>query len=491
MPETGTAGSRPPETTRRKLVFYPFLFSLYPVLFLYLHNIREVLWTQALWAAAASLGIAVAFWLATRLFSGRPEKRALLLFIFILLFHFYGLYYGQIAGLLPQLRASFLLQALAFVLPGGGCLLLSRAVIRSRKSFKKLNRILGMAVICLISWNLAGVLVHHGRTFLGQAGSRSSGSNSLANVRNGDPDIYCFILDEFAAIESARSLFHYDNSAFARSLQRQGFFVARHSRSPFQKTELALASFLNLGEYDGKSDPFKQVRRNAVAAFLKRRSYRLIEFPVTPALFMEGADQRHYYSLARFSIFFDDFYKTLFSRSLLYFLPERLSPGSPDSARYYREQVLQVFEELPAIVKSPGPKFVYVHLYCPHEPFVFNARGGAAVPGHFWDHADPDFYLQQYIFVSSKMTETVAKILNGSRRPPVIIIQSDHGYRGSRGRQKWQRKIDAAEAAKVFNALYLPGVFLDSIDPDLSPLNNFRLVFNSYFGTQYPLLRNP
>ncbi len=473
------------------LALYPFIFSLYPVLFLYLHNIREVPWPDPLWAGIASLGIALVLWPFTRLFSRQAQKRALLLFLFLLLFHSYGLYHALASRLLPGMLPPLAAHALAFLLPGGVWLLLSLAVLRVRSRLAAISRILQAAVVFLLAWNLAGIILHHGRSFYEQARRQSLLEPTPATVRPGDPDIYCFVLDEFAGVEAARSLFGYDNSAFAAGLRRLGFFVARDSRSPFLKTEAALASFLNPGDTGNGGDPFPRIRRNEVAAFLKRRGYRIVEFPVSPAMFMEAADKRYYYSLTRVSLFFNDFYRTLFERSLLYFLPERWGRRQPDATRYYRERVLQVFEKFPAVLRIPGPKFVYVHLYAPHEPFVFNAQGGVAESGHFWDHADPRFYLQQYVFISSKMLETAAMILHGSKRPPVFIIQSDHGYRGSLGRKRWLRHVAATETQKVFNALLLPGAPLDKIDPSLSPLNNFRLVFNFYFGTAYLLLPNP
>ena len=57
---------------------YPFLFSLYPVLFLYQRNIREVAIAQALWAAAATLGIAGAGWFLTRIFSRSISMKVLI-----------------------------------------------------------------------------------------------------------------------------------------------------------------------------------------------------------------------------------------------------------------------------------------------------------------------------------------------------------------------------------------------------------------------------
>jgi hypothetical protein len=256
-------------------------------------------------------------------------------------------------------------------------------------------------------------------------------------------------------------------------------------------TEPAIADILNLGEWPAGADPFSLVRRNAVASFLKRRGYRIIEFPVLPALFMEDADLRFHYPLSRASIFFDDFYRTLFEATLLRVLPDVWKSRKTGFSRFYRERVLHVFERLPRLVVSPGPKFVFIHVYCPHEPFVFDARGGPVDDAHAWDHADRRFYVGQYRFISGKIAETAARILEDSARPPVIIIQSDHGYRGPLRRGAGGDPVPRDEMVRVFNALHLPGVDQNRIDASLAPANNFRLVFNLYFGTRYPLLKGP
>ena len=477
-----------------KKYIYPFLFALYPVLHLYLLNIREVLPTHVFPALGVSLAIAVGYWLLTKIATKKNEKRPLLLFFFLMLFHFYGVYYGAIAWLLPAAARPFLSHVIAFTLPGGLWFFSSWAVIRSAKNLAPFNRVLQLAVIFLLLWNVLGIFIYHGRSFFSRSQLQRRESHPILknphNLPNG-PDIYCFVLDEFASLESAHSLFQYDNSDFAETLRRQGFFVAQNSRSRFRMTEPAIAAILNLDEPDENKDPFPLIRRNAVAFFLKQRGYRIIEFSFQPALFMEATDQRFYYSLLHASIFFDDFYRILFEHSLLRFLPDRWRRQKSDFSHYYRERVLHVFNKLPEVIKIPGPKFVFAHIFCPHEPFVFNAQGGTVSAAHSWDHADPRFYLQQYIFVSRKMTEATAMILNDSPEPPVIIIQSDHGYRGSQRSGKQQRQVSWAEIVKVFNALHLPGVDPKQIVPSLSPLNNFRLIFNHYFGQHYPLLRNP
>lgn len=473
---------------REPAPLYPFLFSLYPVLHLFLRNIREVPWAQALWAAAASLGIALAFWPLTKLVSRRPEKRSLALFIFLLLFQFYGLYYGQVAGLLPADRSPLAAHAIALFIPAAACVFLVYLLIRSRSSFSAWNRILGIAVLALLVWNGAGILVHAGGALAGSFKKSRAASLYLRKTVGAPPDIYCFVLDEFAAPESARRLFAFDPAPFVASLRRRGFAVAAKSKARFVMTEPAIADILNLGRFSGEADPFPAIRRSAVVAILKQHGYRIIDFACQKPLFLEAADRRIYYDLSRASIFFDEFYRTLFERSLLRILPDAWRRRKTDLVPFYRQRVLQVFSGLPAAVAEPSPKFVFVHLFSPHEPFVFAANGEAGDADRIWDHSDPRRYLGQYIYIQRRVLEAVDMILGKSQRPPVILLQSDHGYRGSRRRGN---PIPRAEMVEVLNALYLPGAPPATIDPAMSPRNNFRLVFNRYLGCDYPLLPNP
>jgi hypothetical protein len=42
---------------------------------------------------------------------------------------------------------------------------------------------------------------------------------------------------------------------------------------------------------------------------------------------------------------------------------------------------------------------------------------------------------------------------------------------------------------KVLNAYYMPG-YTGQLYPSISPVNSFRIVFNAYFGTDLPLLKD-
>jgi hypothetical protein len=73
----------------------------------------------------------------------------------------------------------------------------------------------------------------------------------------------------------------------------------------------------------------------------------------------------------------------------------------------------------------------------------------------------------------------VDTILAESEVPPVIIIQGDHG--------PWLQPTD--KRMRILAALYLPG-HEEQLYPTITPVNFFRVVFNSYFGGDYELLED-
>ncbi len=461
---------------------YPLLFALHPALFLYLRNIREVSWPQALWASAASLGLVILLWPCTRWISADREKRGLSLLLFLLVFHAYGLYFKEIAGLLPQGWPPLAVHGAAVAPLAATWLVLIRLIRRSRASLPMWGRALNAAAMVLIAWTAAGIVLHfalaNGRRPASTAPSQPAGGQS-------PPDIYCIVLDEFVAPEAALRLFAHDNRRFVADLRSLGFFVAEGSESRFARSEPALADLLNFGEYDANDDPYAQVRRNRVVSSLRGRGYRIIEFAGVNWLFLEAADQRFYYDLSHASLFFDDYYRTLAERTLLRFLVDSWRHRKTDLGRYYRQRILSVFADLPAAAAQAGPKFVYVHLLSPHEPFVFRADGGSVAPEHIWDHSVPRYYLEQYSYISDRIVKLVSSLLRESSRPPVILLLSDHGYRGSR---RPDSIVPREEMRRVLNALYLPGGAGEPLPADLPPRNNFRLVFNLYFGGEFKLL---
>jgi hypothetical protein len=154
--------------------------------------------------------------------------------------------------------------------------------------------------------------------------------------------------------------------------------------------------------------------------------------------------------------------------------------------KIHRGGVLGTLENLKRMPDMQSPKLVITHLMSPHQPFVFGAGGEFIDPVNYKNYKDKRFYLGQYIFISTEIEKVVETLLKESKTPPIIILQSDHGLRPSHpdiiiGSDEWQ---------KILNAIYVPGLDTDMLPHNISPVNTFRLVFNQYFGTGYPLLKN-
>ena len=75
------------------------------------------------------------------------------------------------------------------------------------------------------------------------------------------------------------------------------------------------------------------------------------------------------------------------------------------------------------------------------------------------------------------MLQAIDTIVANSETPPIIIIQGDHG--------PWLQPKDK----RFWNltAIYFPG-HKNKLYSTISPVNIFRLVFNTYFGGKYDIL---
>jgi hypothetical protein len=146
-----------------------------------------------------------------------------------------------------------------------------------------------------------------------------------------------------------------------------------------------------------------------------------------------------------------------------------------------QQLILNQLAELPSV---EGPKFVFAHILIPHVPYVFDPEGNIRQdPGYYGGVlADPlnesylvDGYTGEIQFINSKMLEISEKIIKNSQPSPIIMIHGDHGLRDENRLQ-------------IFNAYYLPEGGKAALYPSISPVNSFRVVFDTTFGMDYGLL---
>jgi hypothetical protein len=157
-------------------------------------------------------------------------------------------------------------------------------------------------------------------------------------------------------------------------------------------------------------------------------------------------------------------------------------PAEIDTISYqdHVKRELFLLNRLGNMADIPGPKFVYAHILIPHGPFVFGADGKVLPDPSIYENADlatwKKGYTDEVQFINGHLLSILPGLIANSKVPPIIIIQGDHGSKVSR--------------FPILNAYYLPGTGKEKLYPTISPVNSFRLIFDTYFGAQYDLLKD-
>jgi hypothetical protein len=474
------------------VVFYPLLFAAFPILFLYAYNINETSASQMWLPLAISVAAALVLWATLSLILRSLAKAGLATAIFLLFFFSYGRFYDAL-----ETWGAFVPKH-AYLLPGmlffwGYCVYF---ISRAKRDFRITTRILNIIAVALIAINLFNIASYQVRLarLSGATPGNSTGQTASNSTKpSALPDIYFIILDEYANPDTMKEYYYYDNSQFINSLRDRGFFVALGSRTSSSVTPRAMAQVLNM-EYLFDDQPwsdamYRKVAYSKAAELLKAQGYQYIVFGDGgdvgrwESYMQDNADLYFNYFVSGAGRWVSQFQEVLWSTTMLQPFYYHLVGSQYESA--YRRVILYTLEHLKKIPEMEGPKFVFAHIGCPHDPYVFGP-GGEDIPSQYWyNRSDRQFYLGQYIFISTEIGKVIDALLEKSKVPPIIIVQSDHGPRPA-----YHPECGPYEWKKILNAMYLPGMDYDELSNNISSVNTFRLIFSHYFGADYPLLPN-
>ncbi len=316
------------------------------------------------------------------------------------------------------------------------------------------------------------------------------------------PDIYYIILDGYAREDILQEFFDYDNSGYLNSLRDRGFYVADAACCNYPMTILSLPSALNMrfldaefakhGRWNTKYGPMIDLTsNNRVAAELKERGYRIVHFATNWCATQESGYADVTYTLK------PDFMQREFIGVFL--RTTALRPLAPQAADAHE----LMFDKLREVPDDPAPTFAFAHFILPHHPYVFDSEGnrrtdmspeldfdreeGEANPWH-----DKASYLAQLEYASLRIREVCDEIIAKSDRPPIIILQSDHGSASQRkpGIAARTQPDLVRERTAILNAYYVPQDWQDELYPEITPVNSFRFVFRHLFGEGYDPLED-
>lgn len=501
----------------RPPVWHPFLLALFPVLAFYGTNVYEVSWQDLVLPVLLVLGASsFLLFLCSSLLKDREKSSCIISVFWILFFSF-----GHIQPLvrtwtigsveIGRDRYVFLVLAMFFLIAG-------LSLYRSDKWAAATSRLLQHFSFMLFAVSLAfcsvPAYVHAGRELL----PPSFLSNmSLLKPRAYSPDIYHIVLDGYGRSDVLKELYGYDNSIFLAQLKEKGFYIADQSRSNYIHTYSSIGSALNLdylqplspsraglfSHFLRKSAAYGGLKSNLVFHILRTLHYKIVSFYSEYGVTSIPKADAYIGSRPKIS----DFHFALLNTTPLRIFLYKVNQSSWMS-RYridrHRRTILSTLNYLPGLAKETRdtPVYAYAHIITPHPPFVFGPNGevfDVTRSFTFWDElglkpVEGDLrseyiegYRTQAIFISKKIVETVSQILEASRRPPIIIIQGDHGPSAF---VNWDHPepMGLKERFSILNAYYFPEGGDQLLYDSISPVNTFRVLFNYYFGTEFPLL---
>ncbi|MDD4178688.1 MAG: hypothetical protein PHH14_01385 [Candidatus Margulisbacteria bacterium] len=463
----------------KKLIVYPFLFAMYPSLFLYANNFREVDLTALFLPIVFSLLGTLLIWWLLYIINHDFEKSAFITTLIIVFFFSYGHFSSLIMGLKlgefvllrNRYRAVIYLVFFLFACFWAVC------KFDKIRRFKEWLNLAAFIIIMFLLINLIGQKL--ARVKIDESRQSSGGAKIIATANQ--PDIYYLILDGYARRDVQQEIFGVAYDALFSYLRNKKFYLATQSTSNYAMTSLSLTSSLNM-KYFLSSEEFMQrnTQENEVENQLRRHGYKIYGLEA-------GVMTEKNVKSSKRGISNSSFWLMIINTTMVEMVAHRLNLYAP----VIRAEVLGAYNQLEKVVPKTGPKFVFVRIPSPHPPYIFNRHGAAVNTVKFkacgdvwktsWD--DKTAYYEQLNFISDRTIQSLNYILSNSKRQPIIIVQSDHGPQFSDEKNGFYRK-----RMGILNAYYLPPGIKKRLYQTITPVNSFRLVLSEIIGLKYPLL---
>jgi len=504
-----------------KFPYHPLLLSIYPIVHLYARNLVLIPIENTFRILAVTLAFAIFFLAAFKIILKDWALAGVLSSLLVVLFYTFGHAANAIEAWTLNLQITFDVSILGWIWLAA-LLVISLLAIKFGlpEQTTPLLNIVAMALVIVPAISIASYATAVG-------GSVSADEAKLSILRGeqeaeagmsqvAGPDIYFIILDGYQRADTLLDSYGYDNSAFTEGLQERGFYLASSSRSNYLNTNYSLNTSLNLVYYHEFPDQILlnskyDLQTNYVSDFLRREGYEIVVFDsgsddtndqyadifVTPTSSQVEGDQ-----------LINPFEQLLLrtTAAALLFQGSSLDAGPGDASDVFakavnqelaqrRELITHAFGSLAEYGANGGEQLLFSHIFLPHFPFLYGPDR-EELQYHqnlnlYWYEVEPENYIEYYNYqldyLNQAVLDAVDEILAASEGPVVIVVQSDHGDRKLINfDEPTNAGVDARSA--ILNAIYYSDGDYESLYQSVTPVNTFRLIFNHWFGTDYPLL---
>lgn len=480
---------------------YPYIIGLFPALNLYLINYFQLEFYRSVRTILVSITmtalVEVLIWVIVK---KGDVTRVFTSFCMIVLLN-----YGALFSFLDEHQLGSLnLARVRYMVPFIFILFITLAFFlkKSKKFGKSID-----GFFSLVSVILLGLLLYNFLVVKIQSAQILKNGPVIVDDQKIDysgfrPNIYHIVLDGYTSSSALLQDFKFDNSGFENSLHEMGFVIPEQTISNYDETVSSLATALNMNWVENLIDVTQEDpnRLRLIDSLVNSKTRMILEDMGYQTFAFENEFRWALWTNA-------DFYETPRNRNILLgsLNPYELIFLDNSIGRLVRNYDQSIFdnmiensgavnldkvveqsyilERLPELPDYITPKFVFAHLTTTHVPFVFDIDGsemplenqGSNRNTNFEDSKIREGYINSIQFTNQRIIQIVSEII---RKDPnaIIIIQGDHGYPGNNRNQ-------------IFIAIYDTKYSVENVDC-LSPINFYRYIFNSWFGTNYQILDN-
>ena len=406
-----------------------FLAGLYPVLFLWSVNFYQVKSYVLYRSLTISLGFTLVIFLLSVLFFKSIIKGSLFSLVVLIVFFSYGHIYSivedrTVLGIILG-RHRFLVVANLILVFYLGFIIYKKRKIDSI-IISRLNLLFGLMLTLLllqIGYKYANTSNLTPTDNVSTVNSSNSNSLEVSATKNStradQPDVYYLILDAYSRGDVLAEQ-GYDNNDFITKLKAMGFIIPECGQSNYNYTAMTLSSTLNMDYLENlgvKLDTLERLNMNTVLESKIKNSLVRQKFHDLGYQFVTSFQTHSLYDISDSDVYFhanlDSRYissetietfkfQELFMNTTLALVINDWLDEDAKNTQYLPSQVLMVIsptslnldteeygfphyfyyqinrytlDDLIEIPEIPGKKFIYLHNFITHTPYLFTPSG--------------------------------------------------------------------------------------------------------------------
>lgn len=478
----------------------PLYVFLLPAFFL-LHSVREIFyfieWDYVLplfaWYYISLIIVFSFFWLIFR----QVNKAALITFLLFGIFFFLSVVRDFLLVHL-RLMGSY---SVLFLIVGLSIAVLIVYLNRKKRDFKKVHLFLNLLFLLYVFYDSSIVL--YKLVYPPKNKYSTESFVKKLNIKIPDsctkPDIYFLIFDEYASTNSLKNDFGYNNNRLDSFLVSKGFNIQKSSSSNYCYTFVSIASILNMNYIEGMNInelPFDDrfyfcdlIEKNELVNFLSENGYEIINNSIfdiinnpsprlAPGDFLLNKMKRE---LVSYRTLWWRLKRDIFKNFGMRRRFKWLYGNAIDSEAYCNNKLIELVKR-ESLIKVQKPRFIYAHFTMPHLPYYFDKGGNLRNDKDALTDISKAGYLEYIEYTNNKIYNLINNILINNNGQAVIVFMGDHGYR--------ENFLSKPAFYHNQNAVYLPNKNYKNLYDSISGVNQFRVLINTLFNQQIPLLKD-